>query len=82
MTPSRIEVVISAFLTVGQNVLAGHEGSGWRWPKPAEAHDDLFAELGIDRVLRDTPLGELGIAIQQRTEIVRALVRDARRSSA
>ena len=65
-------------LTVGQNVLAGHEGSGWRWPKPAEAHDDLFAELGIDRVLRDTPLGELGIAIQQRTEIVRALVRNAR----
>ena len=28
--------------------------------------------------MRDTPLGELGIAVQQRTEIVRALVRNAR----
>jgi ABC-type sugar transport system ATPase subunit len=65
-------------LTVAQNVLAGHEGSGWRWPRSRQAHNDLFAELGIDETVRDTPLGELGIAVQQRTEIVRALVRDAR----
>jgi ABC-type sugar transport system ATPase subunit len=64
-------------LTVGENVLAGYEERGWRWPRTGDAHQRLFAELGIEE-LRDRPLGELGIAVQQRTEICRALVRDAR----
>jgi ABC-type sugar transport system ATPase subunit len=64
-------------LTVGENVVAGHEENGWRWPKPGHRHHRLFEELEI-LSLRDTTLGELGLAAQQRTEIIRALARDAR----
>jgi ABC-type sugar transport system ATPase subunit len=64
-------------LTVGQNIVAGYEESGWRWPKPGERHHVLFEELGIAAV-RDQPLGGLGLAAQQRTEITRALAREAR----
>jgi ABC-type sugar transport system ATPase subunit len=64
-------------LTVGENVVAGHETGGWRWPHVATEHDRLFEELGVLGV-RNAPLGELGLAVQQRTEITRALVREAR----
>jgi ABC-type sugar transport system ATPase subunit len=64
-------------LTVGENIVAGHESSGWRWPQVGDEHHELFEELGVRR-LRNTPLGELGLAVQQRTEIIRALVRNAR----
>jgi ABC-type sugar transport system ATPase subunit len=64
-------------LTVAENVLAGHEDTTWHWPKLGDSHRALFAELGIDRV-RNRQLGELGLAVQQRTEITRALARDAR----
>jgi ABC-type sugar transport system ATPase subunit len=64
-------------LTVAENVLAGYEQTRWRWPKLEAAHRALFGELGIEDA-RDTPLGELGLALQQRTEIIRALARDAR----
>jgi ABC-type sugar transport system ATPase subunit len=65
-------------LTVGENVLAGHERSGWRRPRIGDEHRKLFEELGIDDRTRDTRLEKLGIAVQQRTEITRALIRDAR----
>jgi ABC-type sugar transport system ATPase subunit len=64
-------------LTVGENVVAGHEENGWRWPRPGERHYRLFEELEI-LPLRDRELGGLGLAQQQRTEIIRALARDAR----
>jgi ABC-type sugar transport system ATPase subunit len=64
-------------LTVGENIVAGHESSGWRWPQVGDEHHELFEELGVRR-LKNTPLGELGLAVQQRTQITRALVRDAR----
>jgi ABC-type sugar transport system ATPase subunit len=63
-------------LTVAENIVAGHEESSWRWPKPAE-DQHLFEELGIQE-FRNRLLGELGLAVQQRTEITRALARDAR----
>lgn len=65
-------------LTVGENILAGHEENGWRWPKIGEPHHELFEELGIPAHLRGRPLGELGLAVQQRAEITRALARKAR----
>src|SRR6266850_2051315 len=65
-------------LTVGENIVAGHEENGWRWPRAGEMHNFLSEELGISEKVRDTPLGELGLAVQQRTEITRALVRYAR----
>jgi ABC-type sugar transport system ATPase subunit len=63
-------------LTVGENIVAGQEEDGWLWPKTGDKHHRLFEELGLLH-LRDVPLGELGLAILQRTEITRALVRNA-----
>jgi ABC-type sugar transport system ATPase subunit len=65
-------------LTVGENILAGYEDSGWRWPKIKREHQELLDELGIHSRLRDAPLGTLRLAVHQRTEITRALVRKAR----
>src|SRR5580765_7157181 len=42
-------------LTVGENVVAGHEENGWRWPRPGERHYRLFEELEILKV-RDREL--------------------------
>jgi ABC-type sugar transport system ATPase subunit len=64
-------------LTVAENVVAGHEQNGWRWPKPGDDHRVVLDELGILK-LRESQLGELGLAVHQRTEITRALVRNAR----
>jgi len=64
-------------LTVAENVVAGFEDSGWRWPRVGDPHHELFDELGIEQY-RDRLLGGLGLAVQQRTEITRALARDAR----
>jgi ABC-type sugar transport system ATPase subunit len=64
-------------LTVAENVLAGYEESRWLWPRMGEQHPRLFRELGIEQ-FRNRVLGELGLAVQQRTEITRALARDAR----
>src|SRR5262249_40377197 len=64
-------------LTVEENVVAGFEDSGWQWRKLGAAPPALFTELGIERY-RDRALGGLGLAVQQRTEITRALARDAR----
>ena len=65
-------------LTVGENILAGYEPDGWRWPRTGDVHHRLLEELAISKKLRESPLGQLGLAVQQRTEITRALVRDAR----
>jgi ABC-type sugar transport system ATPase subunit len=65
-------------LTVGENILAGYEESGWRWPKVKKADHLLLEDLGIHKELRDRVLGELGLAVRQRTEITRALVHRAR----
>ena len=40
-------------LTVGENIVAGHEAQGWRWPKTGDEHHSVFEELGILE-LRDT----------------------------
>jgi ABC-type sugar transport system ATPase subunit len=64
-------------LTVGENIVAGREESGAWWPRVDRADRALLDELGIAPVI-DVPLGSLGLAVQQRTEIARALVRDAR----
>ena len=65
-------------LTVGENILAGYEESAWRWPKVKKADHLLLEDLGIHKELRDRVLGELGLAVRQRTEITRALVHRAR----
>jgi ABC-type sugar transport system ATPase subunit len=65
-------------LTVAENIVVGRESSSWRRPRIDATHERVLEELGISRELRDSLLGGCGLAIQQRAEITRALVRDAR----
>ena len=46
-------------LTVGENILAGREGSGPWWPRVGQAGRALFDELGVGHLI-DVPLGSLG----------------------
>ena len=64
-------------LTVAQNMVAGRESSAVAWPSPSQADLATMDAMGLERV-RDTPLGDCSLAIQQRTEIARAVARDAR----
>jgi ABC-type sugar transport system ATPase subunit len=65
-------------LTVAENIVAGREGSAWRWPRIDRDRAAVLDDLGIPAALRNVPLGGLGLALQQRTEITRALARNAR----
>jgi ABC-type sugar transport system ATPase subunit len=65
-------------LTVGENILAGYEEGGWLWPKIKASDHLLLEDLGISKELRDTLLGDVRLAVRQRTEITRALVHRAR----
>ncbi len=64
-------------LTVAENMVAGREGGTRSWPKPGQADLAIMEAMGLGGV-RDTPLGECSLAMQQRTEIARAVARDAR----
>jgi ABC-type sugar transport system ATPase subunit len=64
-------------LTIAQNLAIGRERS--RWVRPSISDDDrrLLEDLAI-LPLADRRLGEMPLAVQQRTEIARALAQDAR----
>jgi ABC-type sugar transport system ATPase subunit len=64
-------------LTVAENMVAGREGGQRGWPKPGESDLRVMEALGLGPV-RDRLLGECSLATQQRTEIARAVARDAR----
>jgi ABC-type sugar transport system ATPase subunit len=63
-------------LTVAENLLAGREPSRTRRPHLQQADRDMLEETGLLRYA-DHVLGDLPLALQQRTEIARALVRNA-----
>jgi ABC-type sugar transport system ATPase subunit len=63
-------------LTVAQNVLVGREGPGMGRPKLGAADAKVMAAFGIDR-FADRELADCTLATQQRTEIARAVARDA-----
>jgi ABC-type sugar transport system ATPase subunit len=65
-------------LTVAENILAGYETRGWRWPRLDDAQAAVLDRLAVRPGLRNLELGGLGLALQQRTEISRAVARDAR----
>ena len=58
-------------------MVAGRESGGAGWPKPSRADLLTMDAMGLGQV-RDLPLGQCSLAIQQRTEIARAVARDAR----
>jgi ABC-type sugar transport system ATPase subunit len=64
-------------LTVAENVVAGREGGRAAWPKPSRDDLQIMEAMGLGPV-RDSRLGECSLAMQQRTEIARAVARDAR----
>jgi ABC-type sugar transport system ATPase subunit len=64
-------------LTVSENVVAGRERGRTAWPTPSSDDLQIMDAMGLGPV-RDSPLGECSLAVQQRTEIARAAARDAR----
>jgi len=64
-------------LTVGENLLVGREGTRVRRRGLRPEERDLLADLAILDVA-ETPLERVPLAVQQRTEIGRALARSAR----
>ena len=63
-------------LTVAENILVGAEGTRARWPKPTASNQAVLAEVGL-APFADVAVGDLPLALQQRTEIARALAKSA-----
>ena len=63
-------------LTVGQNLLAAAEGTKWQWPRLSEDIKSVLVDMELSSVAHRT-LGTLPLAVQQRTEIARAVLRNA-----
>ncbi len=64
-------------LTVAENIVVGRERSRWLRHGVSASEQRLLADLAIDG-LADRPLETVSLAVQQRTEIARALAQDAR----
>jgi ABC-type sugar transport system ATPase subunit len=64
-------------LSVAENVMIGREHTRFLRRRLNEAEVEIMRELGIHD-FRDRLLGMVSLAVQQRTEIARALVQDAR----
>jgi ABC-type sugar transport system ATPase subunit len=64
-------------LTVAENLVIGRERSRWIRQGLSTAERELLGDIGILGVA-DRPLGAMPLAVQQRTEIARALAQDAR----
>lgn len=63
-------------LTVAENILVGVEGTRARWPKSSASNDLVLEEVGLGQYAH-VAVGELPLALQQRTEIARALAKSA-----
>lgn len=63
-------------LTVAENLLVGEEPSRWQRPKGADADADVLREVGLLPYANAT-IDRLPLALQQRTEIAKALAKSA-----
>ncbi len=75
------ELNLAPDLSVEANILLGQERSRFGWLRPREARAAAraaLARLSRDEIPLDMPVGRLPIAAQQRVEIARALVGQAR----
>ncbi|HLW91043.1 MAG TPA: sugar ABC transporter ATP-binding protein [Roseiarcus sp.] len=63
-------------LSVADNVMVGREGGGIGRPRLGASDAKVMEAFGIDR-FADSALGDCTLATQQRTEIARAVARDA-----
>jgi ABC-type sugar transport system ATPase subunit len=64
-------------LTIAENMVAGRERAATAWPKPSAGDLQIMDALGL-RAVRNMLLGDCSLAMQQRTEIARAVAREAR----
>ena len=75
------EVNLCTNLSVGENVMLGHEVRGHlgiNWRKTHEAAKGFLAQMGLTDLDPHTPLNEISIAMQQLVAIARAMVIDAK----
>ena len=80
VAPVYQEVNLCANLTVGENVMLGHEVRGWHgidWKATHAKATTYLAELGLDIDPR-SPLASHSLAVQQLVAISRAVVVDCR----
>ena len=74
------EVNLCTNLSVGENVMLGHEKRGpfgIDWKKTHEAAKKYLAQMGLESIDPHTPLSSISIAMQQLVAIARAMVINA-----
>lgn len=74
------EVNLCANLSIGENVMLGHEVRGWtgiNWHKTHAAARTALARMGLGELDPRAPLSTLSIAMQQLVAIARAMVTDS-----
>ena len=75
------EVNLCTNLTIGENVMLGHEVRGplgINWKKTYEKSKKFLAQMGLEHLDPKTPLSSISIAMQQLVAIARAMVIDAK----
>lgn len=75
------EVNLCTNLTIGENVMLGHEvrmPGGINWKATNGAAVDALAKLGLDALDPKAPLSSISLALQQLVAISRAMVTDAK----
>mgnify|MGYP003608378253 CR=1 FL=1 len=74
------EVNLCTNLTIGENVMLGHEIRGWagiNWRKTHAAARTALARMGLGHLDPRAPLSSISIAMQQLVAISRAMVTDS-----
>lgn len=75
------EVNLCTNLTIGENVMLGHEVRGplgINWKKTCEKSKKFLAQMGLEHLDPKAPLSSISIAMQQLVAIARAMVIDAK----
>ena len=75
------EVNLCTNLSIGENVMLGHEVRGplgINWKKTYEKSREFLAQMGLEHLDPRAPLSSISIAMQQLVAIARAMVIDAK----
>ena len=75
------EVNLCTNMTIGENVMLGHEVRGplgINWKKTYEKSKKFLAQMGLEHLDPKAPLSSISIAMQQLVAIARAMVIDAK----
>jgi simple sugar transport system ATP-binding protein len=75
------EVNLCTNLTIGENVMLGHEVRGWggvNWRATHKAATEALAKLGLGHLDTRRPLSSISLALQQLVAISRAMVTDSK----